>query len=95
MHGAREVFTFTFLAVLPSYAININLEVFSVLPASIVLTLIITAIIAYYVWIYLRVDVRNLARGDFEIPYLLASHFFEHLLDYAYIALLVGLLISF
>lgn len=94
MHGAREVTTFFFLAVLPSYVLNLRLDSISLVTTSIIVGLIIVTIMAYYVWVYLDVDVRSLARGDFEVPYLFASHFFEHVLDFGYIILLVGLLIN-
>lgn len=56
--------------------------------------LIIAAIALYYLWVFMRVEVRDLAQGEFGMPYLIASHFFEHVLDFGYMFLLVGLLIS-
>jgi hypothetical protein len=94
MHGAREGLTFFFLAVLPSYVINLRVESISINIPTILALLIIAAITLYYFWVFLRVDVRGLAQGDFEMPYLIASHFFEHVLDFGYIFLLVGLLIT-
>jgi hypothetical protein len=53
------------------------------------------AILLYYLLIYLRSDVRDLAQGNFGIAYLIASHLFEHILDFVYIFLFVALLVFF
>ena len=62
MHGAREVLTFFFLAVLPSYVINLRLESIYINIATILTLLIIAAITLYYLLVFLRVDVRGLAQ---------------------------------
>lgn len=94
MHGGREVLTFFPLVVLPSYALNLRLESLNISPWSIAVISLVCAQFLYYLIVYKRTDVRGMAQGDFGIPYLIASHFFEHILDCVYIFLFVALLIN-
>jgi hypothetical protein len=95
MHGGREVLTYFPLVVMPSYALNLRSLSLSWNTESIAIMFLLGAILLYYFLVYLRTDVKGLAQGDFGIAYLIASHFFEHVLDYAYVFLLLAVMIYF
>ena len=94
LHGGREVITFFPMVVVPSYVLNLRVESLSINPWSIAAIFLVGALLLYYLIVYLRADVRTLAQGDFGTPYLISSHYFEHVLDYGYISLFVALLIA-
>lgn len=94
LHGGREILTFFPLMVLPSYAFNLSIQDVRLNLWSALAIIALVILLLCYLRVYLRSDVRELARGDFEVRYLIASHFFEHVLDVVYIFLLVALLIN-
>lgn len=98
MHGAREILTFGLLLAVPAGIVLAGEtglpELNSLPPLAIGFSVLIAALGAYYGWTYLRSDVLDLAQGDFGMPYLIASHFFEHVLDMVYMVLLLLLLLS-
>jgi hypothetical protein len=93
MHGGREILTFFLLVILPSYGLNLQAQSLSLNIESMAVLILVAGILLYSFLIYLRSDVKNVAQGDFGIAYLISSHFFEHVLDYAYIFLLFGVLL--
>lgn len=93
LHGARELLTFVPLIVLPSYALNFQWGSFHLNAKAVVVLGFVGIVLLYYFLTYLGSDVRGLAQGDFGIAYLIASHFFEHILDFIYISLFVALLV--
>ena len=94
LHGGREIITFFPLVVVPSYALNLRFEALNITPWSIAILFSIGVLLLYYSIVYLRSDVRGLAKGDFPVLYLYFSHNFEHVLDTVYISLLLAVLIS-
>lgn len=99
MHGAREILTFFLLAVIPYYSFlfyRTNLKIYPFTFTFIVLSLLILGLAAYFMIIYLKSDISNLSRAKikFDQKYLIASHFFEHVLDIFYMALLMIVLFS-
>lgn len=97
MHGGREILTFVPLGVIPALVpligdfLNAGLQI--TVTGTIVL-LMIGALGGYYLWALSRSDVTALAQGNYKPPYLIASHFFEHVLDYIYLVLLMLVLLG-
>ena len=99
LHAGREIATFFFIAAVPGLAPTMDDWLPKLdqpkLPALGLLS-VIAAAVGYCSWAFLRTDVRAASRGprDIGIPYLLASHVFEHVLDFFYMVLLMLVLIS-
>jgi hypothetical protein len=93
MHGGREIITFFFLAVSPTYAMAVESPDLEVSPATLLLGLAIAGILFYIFSVYRQIEIKELAQSGHGMAYLLTSHFFEHVLDYVYMLLLMVLLI--
>lgn len=99
LHGGREIATLLSLTAVPAFVPLVPLlwrkPSQQTLLTTIVIALIV-GIMTYYLWILLRTDVRQAsrAREDFSVPYLFFSHFFEHMLDFCYMLLLMLVLIA-
>jgi hypothetical protein len=97
MHGGREILTYTFVVAIPALgpiAAPLGSRLLNPTALTFGAGALLLGILAYYGWVYLRTDVGALSQGDFEVPYLIASHFFEHALDVVYIYLLVATLLG-
>ena len=94
MHGGREIITFFFLAVIPAYALYVDLQKIRPTLATIVIAGLLAVILIYYGRTFLKLELNEVGQSSYGIAYLLASHFFEHALDYVYMLLLMAVLLS-
>jgi hypothetical protein len=94
LHGGREIITFFFLAVLPFY--GFVLPDVALRPSWTALwgVAAISGCLIYYAWVYRKTELRQFAQGGYGMGYLLTSHFFEHVLDYVYMCLLMLVLLQ-
>lgn len=94
LHGGREIITFFILAVLPFYGVVFpGLALRPSWPALWGVAALSGCLI-YYAWVYRKTELRHFAQGGYGVVYLLTSHFFEHVLDYVYICLLMVVLLQ-
>ncbi len=98
MHGGREILTFFFLGCLPAYipllSATHSLSPIAMSASTITVAVALAALTAYIAKVLMTTDVQGLAQGNFGLPYLIASHFFEHTLDFVYMLQLILWLIS-
>ncbi|MCH7588746.1 MAG: hypothetical protein IIC78_12050 [Chloroflexi bacterium] len=94
MHGGREIITFFFLALIPAYVFSVELQRLRPTFAAIALAGLLAAILIYYWRAFLKVNLNEVGQSSYGIAYLLASHFFEHVLDVVYMLLLLAVLLS-
>ena len=94
MHGGREIITFFFLALIPAYLLTVDLQEIKPTFTTVFLTGSLAAILIYYVRTFLKVDLKEVGESNYGIAYLLASHFFEHVLDTIYMLLLMAVLLT-
>jgi len=92
LHGAREAFTYSVLVAVPAFLPLLNLPAH----AGIRLTAATGSALAllvgaglYFLYIYGKHDLNEQASSTRGLVYLLSSHFFEHVLDFIYILLLI------
>jgi hypothetical protein len=97
MHGIREVFTFVLIAMIPFYillASNTSLLPLKLtLPAIFIIGAILVTVF-YYTIIFLKTNIQKTAETEFPALYLITNHFFEHFLDFFYMALLFIVLLG-
>jgi hypothetical protein len=97
LHGARELFTYGLMTALPLLVPLLTSEVITRLqarPVGIGMIAIVCLLAAYMLVVRRRSDLGAEASSPRGAAFLLSSHFFEHVLDYAYIFLLVLLLMA-
>lgn len=94
LHGGREIITFFFLAVLPVYGLVIPDSAPQLFPMAVGVSVAIAAILLYYAWVFRKTNLARYAQGDYGVAYLLSPHFFEHVLDYVYMGLLMLVLLQ-
>ncbi|NIM96451.1 MAG: hypothetical protein GTO18_22350 [Anaerolineales bacterium] len=97
LHGGREIVTYILIAALPflaPLATQVDIGQIQSTFLTVFLGSVLFVIFGYFLLVFAKSDIRGLAQGDFNSAYLIASHFFEHVLDYVYMFLLLGLLIS-
>jgi hypothetical protein len=92
LHGAREVVTYVVIVALPAFLPLLRAGVsgttqFSA--ASQAAILLLAAAAGYFVYVFRKHRLDDVASSNRGIPYLLSSHFFEHILDFIYILLLI------
>jgi hypothetical protein len=97
LHGAREVFTYFFINLIPALApiyLLRSVIAFEMGFAALLCFLLFGVINLYFIYVYLKSDLDQEAQSKRGIIYLLSSHFFEHILDTIYILILVILLLK-
>ena len=93
LHGAREIFTYVLIVGAPLLAPLVPATAFSaylVRPLSVAALAGFVLIGLHSVRVFRSTRLDDQAQSDRGVLYLLSSHFFEHVLDYAYIVLLLG-----
>lgn len=97
LHGGREILTFVAIAGVPAFvwmAGGVEPSTLSLSAATIVGGIAIACLGAYYLWVLVNSNVKEAAETDLPAAYLIASHFFEHMLDVPFMALLMLVLVS-
>ena len=93
LHGSREILTFCLLIGIPWLFPLISRIIAEgrLTTVTAVVALVLVLLGAYYTRITLRADVRKASRAlpGLSTWYLIFSHFFEHALDFFYVALLL------
>jgi hypothetical protein len=95
LHGAREIFTYTLIAGAPLLLPLLTQTAASfsrVQPLSIAALAGFVLIGLHSVRVFRTTRLDAEAQSDRGVLYLLSSHFFEHVLDYLYIVLLLGII---
>jgi hypothetical protein len=93
LHGAREFFTYLVMVAIPAFAPLLSpatLEAMRPDGLSVLSILAMVAIVFHILVVYRRSDLDEEASSRRGSVYLVTSHFFEHVLDYVYILLLVA-----
>lgn len=93
LHGAREIFTYVLIVGVPLLTPLVPATAFSaypVRPLSMAALAGFVLIGLHSVRVVSNTRLNDQAQSDRGVLYLLSSHFFEHVLDYAYIVLLLG-----
>jgi hypothetical protein len=97
LHAACEVFTYGAMVALPMYLclpLPAALAALPGRPVAVVALGFLALVAVYFALTYRRSDLRAEASSPRGVLYLLSSHFFEHVLDYVFVGLLVATLLA-
>ncbi len=92
LHGAREVFTYFLIVALPAFSPLLLPRVLERMHPSLGSAAVVVLLLGaayYFLHVFRRSDLNAEASSQRGLLYLLSSHFFEHVLDTVYIALLI------